>query len=177
MPLSLFNSHINTFNMENTLEYPNITSSNIQTKIDTKYIITSPFSSLPPLTIQFNIHTYEQHWFYNRNNNKSLCFKLNPFEYMSHDIFYNVMLRNLDDMDEEYFDNNRRDRVIQDMIRKIRIVIVNTSKKGLKDFKIVVDETLDIDKVSHGREILLREESRQFNKMKNVRMMMVWFCL
>ncbi|KAK4724466.1 hypothetical protein R3W88_027245 [Solanum pinnatisectum] len=164
--------------MENPLEYPNITSSNIHTKIDTKYITTSPFSSFSPLTIQFNIHTHEQHWFYNRNNTKSLCLKLNPSEYMSHDMFYNVMQRNLDNIDEEYFDNNRRDRVIQDIIRKIRIVIANTSKKELREFEIVVDVTLDIDKVS--REILLPEESRRFNgmvpvshqsSMKNVRMM------
>lgn len=151
--------------MKNSLEYPNITSSNIHTKIDTKYIIASPFTSLSPLTIQFNIHTHEQHWFYNRNTTKSLCLKLNPSEYMSHDMFYNVMQRNLDDIDEEYFDNNRCDKVIQDMIRKIRIITANTSKKDLKEFEIVVDVTLDIDKVSHGREILSREEWRRFNGM------------
>lgn len=72
---------------------------------------------------------------------------------MSHDMFYNVMQRNLDDMDEEYLDNNRRDKIIQDMIWKIHIIVTNTSKIDLKEFEIVVDMSLDIDKVSHSREI------------------------
>ncbi|KAK4376722.1 hypothetical protein RND71_003018 [Anisodus tanguticus] len=55
---------------------------------------------------------------------------LNPSEYMSHDMFYHVMQRNLENMDEVYFDNNRRDRVIQDMIRKILVIVGNRSKKG-----------------------------------------------
>ncbi|KAM3358937.1 E3 ubiquitin-protein ligase like [Capsicum galapagoense] len=84
---------------------------------------------------------------------------------MSHDMFYNVMQRNFDDMNEEYFDNNRQERVIQDMIRRLGIILHNTSKKGLNDFEMIVDVTLDIDKVSRGREILLREESRRFNGM------------
>ncbi|XP_060212190.1 E3 ubiquitin-protein ligase SIRP1-like [Lycium barbarum] len=85
---------------------------------------------------------------------------------MSDDMFYHVMQRNFENMDEQYFDNNRRDRVIQDMIRKIRVIVNNRSKKGLKEFEIVVGVTLNIDHVfSHAVGILLGEESRRFNRM------------
>ncbi|KAM3321117.1 RING-H2 finger protein ATL39-like [Capsicum chacoense] len=122
-----------------------------------KYSNISSSSSLPILSIQFDLSTYDQPYlnksphdhaqyqYHCPTHDDSLRFEYSPCVYMSYDLFYGAIHEILENLGEEF--ESYRPLVIDDVISKVCEIVDDESNKGRERLKIFIGVALAVERL------------------------------